>query len=189
GGLNPQGAHVASFKQPSDNELDRDYLWRVHHQVPRRGEIGIFNRSHYEDVGVVRVLELVPAQVWQRRLRHIREFEGMLVDEGTAIVKVWLHISKDEQKERLQARLREPDKRWKFDRGDLAMRQRWDDFQIAYDHAISQTSTAGAPWYVVPADRKWVRDVAVASILVETLERMDPAYPEPSDDLDGIVIP
>ena len=188
GGLNPQGARVAAFKQPSTEELDHDYLWRVHAEVPRRGEIGIFNRSHYEDVGVVRVMGLADEAVWRRRFRHIREFERMLADEGTEVVKVWLHISKDEQRERFQARLDDPDKRWKFSRGDLDVRARWDDFQAAYEEAITATSTAHAPWYVVPADRKWVRDVAVASIVVSHLEAMDPQYPEPEDELADVVI-
>ncbi len=188
GGLNPQGAHVAGFKQPSADELDHDYLWRIHREVPRRGEVGIFNRSHYEDVGIVRVNRLVPDEVWRRRYGHIRDFERMLADEGTAIVKVWLHISRDEQRERFQARLDDPDKRWKFSRGDLEVRARWDDFQAAYEQAITETSTPNAPWYVVPADRKWVRDVAVASIVVSALRTIDPHYPEPEDDLDGLVI-
>lgn len=187
-GVNPQGVRVEAFKQPSANERDRDYLWRVHAAVPRRGEIGVFNRSHYEDVGVVRVLDLVPEDQWRRRYEHILAFEQLLHDEGTVVRKVWLHVSREEQAERLRARLDDPVKRWKFSRGDLAMRERWDDFQTAYEEAISRTSTSHAPWYVVPADRKWVRDVAVATILATTLRSMAPRPPEPEEDLDGIEI-
>ena len=187
-GVNPQGVHVAGFKAPSDDELDRDYLWRVHQVVPRRGELGIFNRSHYEDVGVVRVLGLVPESRWRPRYRHIRAFEELLVDEGTTVVKVFLHISRDEQRERLQARLDDPDKRWKFNRADIDLRARWDDFTDAYEEAIAETSTASAPWYVVPADRRWVRDAVVAQLLVTTLRQMDPQIPAADPDLDDVVV-
>ncbi len=187
-GVNPQGVRVAGFTAPTSNELDRDYLWRVHQVVPRRGELGIFNRSHYEDVGVVRVLDLVPAERWRARYRHINDFERLLTDEGTVIVKVFLHISRDEQRERLQARLDDPAKRWKFNRADLDMRARWDDFIAAYDEAIAETSTEWAPWHVVPADRKWVRDAIVARLLVTTLQDMDLRRPDADPDLDGIVI-
>ena len=187
-GVNPQGVRVAGFKAPSDNELDRDYLWRVHQVVPRRGELGIFNRSHYEDVTVVHVLGLVPDPRWRARYRHIRDFEQLLVDEGTTVVKVFLHISRDEQRERLQARLDEPTKRWKFDRGDLDIRARWDDFTTAYEEAITETSTGAAPWHVVPADRRWVRDAVVAQLLVSTLRTMDPKVPAADPELDDVVI-
>ena len=160
----------------------------VHHRTPPRGSIGIFNRSHYEDVLVVRVKNLVPESVWSKRYQHIRDFERLLTDEGTTIVKLFLHISKDEQKERLQARLDEPHKTWKFNKGDLADRALWDEFQEAYRVAISETSTDHAPWYVIPADRKWYRNLAVSSILIETMERLDPRPPEPEPGLDEIVI-
>ncbi len=187
-GVNPTGVRVASFKKPSPLELSRDYLWRIHAQVPADGEIVIFNRSHYEDVLVVRVLGLVPEVEWRRRYGHIRDFERLLVDEGTHIIKIMLHISKDEQRERLQDRLDDPEKHWKFDPTDLDMRERWDDFMEAFADAISETSTDDAPWYVVPADRKWYRDLAISEILVQTLRSMDLDYPA-SADLEGITIP
>jgi PPK2 family polyphosphate:nucleotide phosphotransferase len=187
-GLNPQACRVASFKAPNEAELDHDFLWRVHAVCPRRGEIGIFNRSHYEDVGVVRVRQLVPDAVWRRRYRHIREFERMLTDEGTTVVKVFLHISRDEQRQRLQSRLDEATKTWKFRLEDLDDRVLFDDFLAAYDEALTETSTEWAPWYVVPADRKWVRDVAVATLLVETLKRLNPQYPPPPEDLADVTV-
>ena len=187
-GVNPQGVRVVSFKQPSETELAHDYLWRVHHEVPERGAIGIFNRSHYEDVLVVRVHGIVPKHEWRRRYRHIREFERMLADEGTTIVKVFLHISRDEQRERLQSRLDTPDKNWKFRAGDLEDRARWDDFMAAYTDAIAETSTAWAPWYIVPANRKWVRNVAVSTLLVHTLKAMDPKYPPPEKGIESIKV-
>ena len=187
-GVNPQGVRVASFKAPSADDLDHDYLWRVHTAAPSRGELGIFNRSHYEDVGVVRVLGLVPEQRWRSRYQHIREFERLLTDEGITVLKVFLHISRDEQRERLQKRIDDPAKRWKFNRGDLDMRARWDDFMSAYEDAMAETSTDWAPWYVVPADRKWVRDAAVAELLVTTLREMKLQPPAAERDLDGIVI-
>lgn len=187
-GVNPQGVRVEGFRAPSSNELDRDYLWRLHRVVPRRGEIGIFNRSHYEDVVTTQVLGLVGAGHARRRMHHVVEWERMLVDEGTRVVKVWLHISADEQRERLQARLDRPDKHWKFDVGDLDTRRRWDDYMRLYDEAITATSSEHAPWYVVPADRKWVRDVAVARLLVDTLRAMDPQVPPPAPGLDDVVV-
>ena len=187
-GLNPQGLRVASFKAPTPIELAHDYLWRIHALLPERGEIGIFNRSHYEDIVTVRVRELAGKAVWSRRYRHVREFERLLADEGTTLVKVFLHISPEEQRERLQARLDDPDKRWKFRLGDLEGRKLWGSFMTAYEEALTKTSTAWAPWYVVPADRKWVRDVAVARLLVETLKRLDPHFPEPEEDLSGAVV-
>jgi PPK2 family polyphosphate:nucleotide phosphotransferase len=188
-GVNPQGVRVVSFKVPSGREVIQDYLWRVHQQCPGHGEIGIFNRSHYEDVVAVRVHDLVPKDRWKRRYGHIRAFERLLVDEGTAVVKVFLHISADEQRRRLQARLTTPEKNWKFRLSDLADRERWKDFQTAYDDVLTETSTDWAPWYVVPADRKWVRNVAVSQLLVDTLERMDPRYPLPQPGIEQIVIP
>lgn len=187
-GVNPQGVHVRNFGVPSEWELRHDYLWRVHTQVPEDGAITIFNRSHYEEVLVVRVKGLVPEEQWKKRYRHIREFERMLAEEGTRIVKLFLNISKDEQKERLQARLDEPDKNWKFNKADLKDRELWDDYREAFRVAIEETATDHAPWYVVPANRKWYRNLVVSSILIDTLEDMDPQFREPEEDLDGIVI-
>jgi PPK2 family polyphosphate:nucleotide phosphotransferase len=177
-GVNPAGCRVVAFKAPTETELEHDFLWRVHANCPARGEIGIFNRSHYEDVVTVGVMELAPEGIWRPRLRHIRDFERTLTDEGTAIVKCYLHISKEEQKKRLEARLTKPEKRWKFDPVDLEARRRWDRFLTAYEETLTETSTDVAPWYVIPADRKWVRNVAVATLLVETLRRLDPQFPE-----------
>lgn len=182
-GVNPQGVHVHNFGVPSEEELSHDYLWRLHAHTPEDGAITIFNRSHYEDVLVVRVKGLASEEQWSKRYRHIREFERMLVDEGTRIVKLFLNISKDEQKERLQARLDEPDKNWKFDTGDLADRELWDDYREAFRVAIEETSTGHAPWYVVPANRKWYRNLVVSNILIQTLEDMDPQFPEAAADL------
>jgi PPK2 family polyphosphate:nucleotide phosphotransferase len=187
-GTNPQGVRVTSFKQPTEDELAHDFLWRIHPQAPRHGYIGIFNRSHYEDVLVARVHELVDESVWRRRYRHINHFEALLHDADTRIVKLFLHISREEQAERLRKRLEDPTKRWKFQRGDLAERERWDDYMAAYDEAITRTSTEHAPWYVVPADHKWFRNWAVSRIVIETLEAMDPRYPEPAEDLGGITV-
>jgi PPK2 family polyphosphate:nucleotide phosphotransferase len=187
-GVNPQGIDVRGFGVPSELEREHDYLWRVHLQTPRRGRIGIFNRSHYEDVLVVRVNELVPREQWQKRYEHIRAFERTLIDEGTVIVKIMLHISKEEQKERLQARLDDPSKNYKFNPSDLDSRARWDEYMAAYEDAINETSTDDAPWYVVPADRKWHRNLVVSQILIETLESLDLAYPEAEHDLSSIQI-
>ena len=186
--VNPQGVKVASFKQPNTTELARDYLWRVHAQVPARGEITIFNRSHYEDVLVVRVHDLVPRSQWERRYDHINAFEKMLADEGTTIVKLFLHISKDEQRERLQARLDEPHKNWKFSLGDLSEREHWDDYQAAFTAMLDRSSTDHAPWYVIPADRKWFRNLLVSEIMVQTLTGLDMDWPDPEDDLEGVVV-
>lgn len=188
GAVNPAGLRVTSFKAPSATEQARDYLWRVHANVPADGEIGVFDRSHYEDVLAVRVLGLVPEKRWRRRYDHINDFEEMLVDEGTTIVKVMLHISKDEQKRRLESRLAEPRKHWKFKLSDLDARARWDAYQTAFTDAVERTGTKHAPWHVIPADKKWYRNWAVASIMVATLEAMDLAWPEPEDDLSGVVI-
>ncbi len=187
-GVNPQSCRVAAFSVPTETELTHDFLWRVHDGCPARGEIGIFNRSHYEDVVVVRVRGLAPEKVWRRRYRHIREFERLLAEEGTTIVKVFLHISKDEQRERLQKRLDDPEKTWKFRLSDLDDRARWDDFQQAYEDAITETATDWAPWYVVPANSKRVRNVAVARILVGTLRELNPVIAPPPDGLAGIVV-
>ncbi|MBA3288580.1 MAG: polyphosphate kinase 2 family protein [Acidimicrobiia bacterium] len=187
-GLNPAGVEVTSFGVPTDLELAHDYLWRVHDAGPSRGRIGVFNRSHYEDVLVVRVKHLVPASHWRKRYDHINRFERMLVDEGTAIVKLFLHISSEEQRSRLQDRLDSPDERWKFRLGDLDDRRLWPQYMDAYRDALARTSTAHAPWYVVPGDRKWVRNLAVAHVLRDALEHLDPQYPEPEAGLDGIIV-
>jgi PPK2 family polyphosphate:nucleotide phosphotransferase len=187
-GVNPQGVRVASFKAPTPEELDRDYLWRVHHQVPGKGEIVIFNRSHYEDVLVVRVKKLAPPKVWRKRYAQIKAFERMLSEEGTTILKFFLHISPEEQKKRLEARRDEPHKRWKFNPADISERKRWPAYREAYEEAISRTSTAWAPWYIVPADRKWYRNLVVARVLIETLEGLNMRYPEPPGGLDRVII-
>jgi PPK2 family polyphosphate:nucleotide phosphotransferase len=186
--MNPQGVTVASFKRPAPVELAHDYLWRVHARTPGNGEITIFNRSHYEDVLVVRVHGLVPEETWSRRYDHINSFERMLADEGTTILKFFLHISFEEQRERLQARLDDPAKHWKFSLGDLEERKRWDDYTAAYEEAITRTSTSWAPWYVVPANRKWYRNLVVATALVDTLEGLGMDYPPAADDLTGVVV-
>ncbi|QXC61574.1 polyphosphate kinase 2 family protein [Aquihabitans sp. G128] len=187
-GVNPQGVRASSFKGPSTEELEHDFLWRIHQQVPGHGEIGVFNRSHYEDVLIVRVDELVPEDVWRPRYGTIRHFERSLVDAGTTVVKVFLHISKDEQKERFQSRLDEPEKRWKFSAADLTVRAKWDAYADAYADAIGETSTEAAPWYVVPADRKWYRDWAVLQILLGHLRDLDPQYPAEEAGLADLVI-
>ena len=176
------GVRVANFKAPTSTELAHDYLWRVHQQVPARGEIVIFNRSHYEDVLVVRVHNLVPKDVWRKRYDQIKAFEQMLADEGTIIVKFFLHISLEEQKQRLEARVAEPDKRWKFNPGDLEERALWGDYMKAYEDVLNKTSTREAPWYIVPADRKWYRNLVVAETLVDTLEGLNMTYPKPEWD-------
>lgn len=178
GGVNPMGCHVVSFKAPSHLELAHDYLWRIEAMCPARGEIAIFNRSHYEDVVTTRVLGLIDEPTQQRRFDEIRAFEARLVAEGTAIVKVFLHVSKDEQRRRLQARVDDPTKRWKFKLSDLEARARWDDYHEHYESALHATSTDHAPWYVVPADRKWVRDHIVVGLVLDALRVLDPQYPE-----------
>lgn len=187
-GVNPQGVKVASFKKPTPKELAHDYLWRVHQHTPAKGEIVIFNRSHYEDVLVVRIHDLVPPEVWRRRYEHINAFEKLLADEGTTILKFFLYISKDEQRERLQARLDEPHKNWKFNVGDLKERALWDNYIHAYEDALGKTSTEYAPWYIVPADRKWYRNLVISTIVVETLLGFEMHYPEPEDNLDAVII-
>ena len=186
--VNPIGVHVRAFKKPTETDLARDYLWRVHAQVPADGELVVFNRSHYEDVLVVRVHGHVDDGAARQRFGHIRDFERMLVEEGTTVVKVFLHISKEEQAERLQARLDEPDKNWKFSSADIAERAHWDRYQQVYEEAIAATSTEHAPWYVVPADRKWYRNLAVATILVRTLEGLPMSYPPAEEGLADVVI-
>lgn len=186
--VNPSGVEVASFGVPSEEELAHDYLWRIHQKVPKKGELVIFNRSHYEDVLVVRVKNLVSKKTWERRYRHIREFERMLADEGSIILKFFLHISKDEQKVRLQERLDDPKKRWKFRKGDLDDRKLWDDYMAAFEDALSETSTDYAPWYVIPANKNWYRNYVVSKILVEALEGLKMKYPDPEEGLEGIKI-
>ena len=186
-GVNPQGVRVASFKRPTPAELAHDYLWRVHPHVPGNGEITIFNRSHYEDLLVVRVHSLVPETVWKKRFDQINEFERMLAEEGTTILKFFLHISREEQAERLRARLDDPAKQWKFSTTDLAERELWDSYMAAYEAVLSKTSTAWAPWYVVPSDRKWYRDFVIGGVIVDALDRLGMTFPKP-EDLSGIVI-
>ena len=179
--FNPQGCVVSSFKVPTPEEIGHDFLWRIHKRTPRNGEIGIFNRSHYEDVLVVRVHDIVPRDVWSARYAQINAFEDTLVKGGTTIVKFFLSIDRDEQRKRFQARYDDPTRRWKFSMGDLEERKRWDDYQAAFDEALRKTSTHGAPWYVIPANQKWFRDMAVASILADTMADLKPAYPPAAD--------
>jgi PPK2 family polyphosphate:nucleotide phosphotransferase len=185
-GINPQGVRVVSFKAPSAEELAHDYLWRVHQHVPAKGMIHVFNRSHYEDVLITRVHGWIDTPTAKRRFRQINDFEAMLVEEGTVILKYFLHISKDEQKARLESRLADPSRQWKFNIGDLAEREKWADYQRVYQEAINATSTPHAPWIIVPADRKWVRDLVVSSTLVQALESLNLAYPEPEAGLDKV---
>lgn len=187
-GVNPQGCRVWSFKAPSSEELSHDFLWRYHQKAPARGMITIFNRSHYEDVLVVRVKDIVDESVWRPRFQSIRTFERSLSHEGVVVIKFFLHISKDEQKRRLEARLRKPDKHWKFSSGDLAERARWDDYQAAFEEAINETSTEQAPWYVVPANHKWFRNLVIARNIAATLEQLDPQYPPSEEGLEDIVV-
>ncbi|GAB4384499.1 MAG: polyphosphate kinase 2 family protein [Phycisphaerales bacterium] len=177
GVLNPQGVCVTSFKRPTPDELGHDFLWRIHRCVPARGCIGVFNRSHYEDVGVVRVHGLVPERVWSGRFEHINAFEKQLADSGTSIIKFFLHIDRDEQKKRLQERLDDPAKAWKFTPADIEERRLWDDYIAAYNDAIARCSTDYAPWFIVPANRKWYRNWAISTITRGVLEAMDPKTP------------
>ena len=181
-GVNPQGVRVARFTAPTPEELAHDYLWRAHRQVPATGKIVVFNRSHYEDVLVVRVNDLVPAKVWKKRYEHLRNFEQMLADEGTTILKFYLHIDKDEQRERLQARLDQPDKNWKFDAHDLEQRKYWEQYMKAFRDAIVETDREDAPWFVIPANHKWFRDYAMLTIIVDALKKLDMKYPKPDFD-------
>jgi PPK2 family polyphosphate:nucleotide phosphotransferase len=186
--VDPLGVRVASFKVPTAEELDHDYLWRVHRQMPGKGETAIFNRSHYEDVLVVRVHELVPREVWSRRYDQINAFEQMLAQEGTTILKFFLYISKDEQKKRLQDRLDNSTKQWKFSAADLKERGRWDDYMKAYEDVLSKTSTDWAPWYIVPSNTKWYRNLVVATTIINTLEGLHMQYPKPEQDLSKLTI-
>jgi len=180
GAMNPAGVTITSFKKPTSEELQHDFLWRIDKALPAPGDIGVFNRSQYEDVLVVRVHDLVPETEWSTRYERINAFEHRVVDAGTHIVKVMLHISKAEQKQRLAERLEDPTKHWKYNAGDLLERAFWDDYQVAYQDALSRCSTDAAPWYVVPADHKWYRDWLVANVLVSALRDLNPTYP-PAD--------
>jgi PPK2 family polyphosphate:nucleotide phosphotransferase len=188
-GVNPQGCQVWSFKAPSAEELDHDFLWRYHARVPGKGMISIFNRSHYEDVLIVRVKGLVPETVWRPRYEAINQFEYALTMSGVTVIKFYLHISRAEQKRRLESRLADPDKRWKFSSNDLKERVLWDDYQVAFQDAINSCSTPYAPWYVIPANKKWYRNLVVARTIADTLEAMDPRYPAAEPGLDQMVVP
>lgn len=187
-GVNPTGIKVVSFRAPVGVEREHDYLWRIHAAMPSHGEVGVFNRSHYEDVVAVRMLELAPQEVWERRPEHLCAFERMLVDEGTTLLKVFLNVSRGEQATRLQERINDPEKRWKFSRDDLKVRERFDDWVQAWEDVITQTSTEHAPWYVVPADRNWVKALAVATLIVDALDRIDPQLPQADEGLDGLIV-
>lgn len=188
-GVNPQGCRVWSFKKPSDEEASHDFLWRYHQRTPRRGMITIFNRSHYEDILIVRVKQMVPEEVWRKRYHTINEFEQMLTLNNITVIKFFLHISRDEQKQRLESRLQNPDKRWKFSANDVKERLLWDDYQKAYEDAINNCSTTYAPWYIVPANKKWYRNLVIARTLADTIEAMNPQYPAVEPGLENIEIP
>jgi PPK2 family polyphosphate:nucleotide phosphotransferase len=182
-GTNPAGVRVATFKEPTSDELAHDFLWRYHRDTPAAGTIGVFNRSHYEDVLVVRVKGLAPEELWRSRFDSINDFERMLVREGTTILKFFLHISKQEQLEKFRERLERTDKYWKWSDNDIKEREHWDDYQRAYEDAVNATSTAWAPWYVIPADHRWYRNYVIARVLAGTLSAMDPRFPEPPRDV------
>lgn len=186
GGVNPQGVRVTSFKQPSEIEISHDYLWRIHQAVPATGMIAVFNRSHYEDVLVVRVENLVPKKSWGARFEQINQFERMLTETGTTILKFYLHISKKEQAQRLQARLDDPEKNWKFSIDDLEKRKKWDEYMVAYEDALNGCTTDWAPWYVIPADQKWYRNLAIARIVVNALRELKTQFPKTTIDPDMI---
>ena len=188
-GVNPQGCQVWSFKAPSVEERAHDFLWRYHQRVPPAGMIHIFNRSHYEDVLVVRVKSLVPEEVWRGRYEAINDFERALAASGVVLVKFFLHISREEQKRRLEARLADPDKHWKFSSNDLAERAYWDDYQRAFEEALTRCSTGHAPWYVIPANKKWYRNLVVARTIADTLQAVDPKYPPAERNLDQVTVP
>jgi PPK2 family polyphosphate:nucleotide phosphotransferase len=186
-GINPQGVRVTSFKGPSKRELAHDFLWRVHREVPASGMIGIFNRSHYEDVLIVRVDGLAPESVWGKRYEQINNFEKLLHETGTTILKFYLHISREEQRERFQDRIDEPEKNWKFSHQDLEKRKQWDDYMLAYEDALNECSTSWAPWYAIPSDQKWYRNLAITRIIHAKLTEIGPRYPD-HEDLSGIVV-
>ena len=187
-GMNPRSCQVVSFKKPSEEELDHDFLWRIHKHSPRKGNIGIFNRSHYEDVLVVRVRELVPKSVWKQRYELINDFEKLLTESGTIVVKCYLHVSKDEQRERLQERIDEPRSRWKFNPGDLEERKLWNKYQNAYQDALIKCNTRNAPWYIIPSDQKWYRNLVVSNLMLDTMKELNPKYPEVQEDYSGIIV-
>jgi PPK2 family polyphosphate:nucleotide phosphotransferase len=187
-GFNPQGCRVTAFKTPTPEELAHDFLWRVHAAVPKKGDVAIFNRSHYEDVVVVRVHELVATQVWKRRYDQINHFEHFLAQNDVVIAKVFLHIGKDEQKRRLERRLEDPTRQWKVSLSDFEDRKRWKQYMRAYEDALTECNSKAAPWYVVPADKKWFRNLAVSQVLVETLEALDMQFPKPTVDLKRITL-
>lgn len=187
-GVNPQGVKVTSFKAPTKKELDHDYLWRVHKHTPGKGEIVIFNRSHYEDVLVVRVHSFVPEETWKQRFDHINAFEKMLADEGTTILKFYLHINQEEQKQRFLSRIETPNKQWKFSFKDLEERKLWPKYMKAFEDVLSRTSMEWAPWYIIPANRKWYRNLVISSIVINTLEGLKMKYPQPEGNLDKVVI-
>ncbi|WP_181372967.1 PPK2 family polyphosphate kinase [Massilia glaciei] len=187
-GINPMGLRAVGFKAPTSAELARDYLWRVHQHVPVWGEIAIFNRSHYEDVLITRVQDMIDENECKRRYAQIRDFERMLSETGTIIIKVFLHISKEEQRERLQERLDDPEKQWKFDANDMVQRQSWDEYQRVYEAAIGATDCDHAPWYIIPADSKTHRNLAIASLLLEIVQDLDLKFPQPAPELSGLRI-
>ncbi len=188
-GVNPQGVEVTALKVPTEEELSHDFLWRIHQRTPKQGHIGVFNRSHYEDVIVVRVHDLVPKKVWKGRYAHINNFEKLLTEENTVVLKFFLYISKQEQRKRLEARLEDPTKNWKFQPGDLDERKLWDEYTAAYESMLTQCNTEYAPWYIVPGNHKWYRNYVVSKVIVEVLEKMNPTYPKPKEDLSKIKIP
>jgi PPK2 family polyphosphate:nucleotide phosphotransferase len=187
-GINPQGVRVAQFGVPTKAELDHDYLWRIHHQTPSKGEIAIFNRSHYEDVLAVRVHNFVPKKVWQKRYGQINDFERMLTDEGTIVLKFFLQISRAEQKKRLEERLEDPTKRWKFQPNDLKERKLWSQYMRAYADLLGKTSTDWAPWHIVPANTKWYRNWIIAKTIVDALEKLNMKYPVPKEKINEVRI-
>ena len=187
-GMNPRSCQVHSFKQPNQEERDHDFLWRIHKVAPGKGNIGIFNRSHYEDVLVVRVHDMVPEKTWRQRYQLINDFERLLTKSGTVVVKCFLHISRDEQRERLQARIDEPKSNWKFSHADLEERKFWQDYQQAYQDALIACNTQHAPWHIIPSDRKWYRNLVVSNLMRKTLEDLNPQYPTVTEDLSDIVI-
>ena len=187
-GMTPLGVQIKAFKAPHEEELAHDFLWRIHQAVPRRGYVGIFNRSHYEDVLVVRVHELVPKKVWEARYEQINDFEKMLTENGTIILKFFLHISKDEQKERLEERLHDPTRFWKFSLGDVEERKHWSHYRKAYEDCLSLCSTQWAPWHIIPANKKWYRNALVTRIIVERVRELKMSFPKPTIDLDKVVI-